>query len=61
VWLKFRYFSNCIETKAGTVALVATVQSISREVDPGQVRALKKAALRASWIQRRLLMAEGFI
>lgn len=33
----------------GTVALVATVQHISREVDMGQVRALKKAALRSSW------------
>ncbi|MCY1434402.1 beta-ketoadipate pathway transcriptional regulator, PcaR/PcaU/PobR family [compost metagenome] len=33
----------------GTVALVATVQNISRELDPEQVRALKKAALRASW------------
>ena len=33
----------------GTVALVATVQNISREVNPEQVRALKKAALRASW------------
>lgn len=33
----------------GTVALVAAVQNISRELDPEQVRALKKAALRASW------------
>ena len=33
----------------GTVALVATVQNISRELDPEQIRALKKAALRASW------------
>lgn len=33
----------------GTVALVATVQGISRKVDAAQVRALKKAALRASW------------
>lgn len=33
----------------GTVALVATVQGISPKVDPAQVRALKKAALRASW------------
>ena len=31
------------------LALVATVQNISRELDPEQVRALKKAALRASW------------
>ncbi|MGF7111513.1 DNA-binding IclR family transcriptional regulator [Pseudomonas laurylsulfatiphila] len=29
--------------------MVATVQNISRELDPEQVRALKKAALRASW------------
>lgn len=33
----------------GTVALVATVQSISRDLDPEHVRALKKAVLRASW------------
>lgn len=33
----------------GAVALVATVQNISRELNPEQVRALKKAALRASW------------
>ncbi|QHF44158.1 IclR family transcriptional regulator [Pseudomonas sp. S35] len=33
----------------GTVALVATVQNISRELNPEQIRALKKAALRASW------------
>jgi IclR family transcriptional regulator, KDG regulon repressor len=33
----------------GTVALVATVQSISRETDPEHVRVLKKAALRTSW------------
>ncbi|WP_437880449.1 IclR family transcriptional regulator [Pseudomonas sp. LRF_L74] len=33
----------------GTVALVATVQSISRDVAAEQVSALKKAALRASW------------
>jgi DNA-binding IclR family transcriptional regulator len=33
----------------GAVALVATVQNIAREVDPAQVHALKKAALRASW------------
>lgn len=33
----------------GTLALVATVQDIKREVDAEQVRALKKAALRTSW------------
>lgn len=33
----------------GAVALVATMQNISREMDPDQVRALKKAALRVSW------------
>ncbi|MHA6195888.1 IclR family transcriptional regulator [Pseudomonas wadenswilerensis] len=33
----------------GAVALVATVQNIARKVDPAQVHALKKAALRASW------------
>lgn len=33
----------------GTVALVATLQNISRETNLEQVRALKKAALRASW------------
>ncbi|MCU1720306.1 IclR family transcriptional regulator [Pseudomonas sp. 5P_5.1_Bac1] len=33
----------------GTLALVATVQDIHREIDPEQVRALKKAALRTSW------------
>ena len=33
----------------GAVALVATVQNITRQVDPAQVHALKKAALRASW------------
>lgn len=33
----------------GAIALVATVQGINREVDPEQVQALKKAALRASW------------
>ncbi|BDB20750.1 IclR family transcriptional regulator [Pseudomonas sp. CYM-20-01] len=33
----------------GTVALVATLQNVSRETDLEQVRALKKAALRASW------------
>lgn len=33
----------------GAVALVATVQSISRETNPEHVRSLKKAALRASW------------
>ncbi|MCY1310980.1 hypothetical protein D9M70_612240 [compost metagenome] len=33
----------------GTLALVATVQHICRDIDPNQVRALKMAALRASW------------
>jgi DNA-binding IclR family transcriptional regulator len=36
-------------TFIGAIALVATVQTISREAKPEQVRALKKAALRTSW------------